>query len=172
MACSLMACQSYDVPFCSEYADGRVCGSSRAPGCDPQTKPGSIDHTDPELQRVLLDMVTSWYDQCPSASAATCTPTESRVECVVWARPIDCLVERPGYGLGRPFLDAHQALQASARVEVGPDWIGASPWLPSWLAHTSAVRNHGKAPLAVVRAGERTLHKDVFTSDDNGVNGS
>ena len=73
---------------------------------------------------------------------------------------------------GRPFLDAHQALQASARVEVGPDWIGASPWLPSWLAHTSAVRDHGKASLAVVRAGERTLHKDVFTSDDNGVNGS
>ena len=111
----------YDVPFCSEYADGRVCGSSRAPGCDPQTKPGRIDHTDPVLQRVLLNMVTSWIGQCPTANAATCTPTESRVECVVWEPEIACAV------MGRPFLAAHQALQASARCEVGSDWIGASP---------------------------------------------
>ena len=109
MACGSVDCEDYDVLFFY-------------PGCDPQTKPGRIDHTDPVLQRVLLNMVTSWYDQCPSASAATCTPIESRVECMVWAPEIGCLVMG-----GRPFLDGHQALQASARVEVGSDWIGASP---------------------------------------------
>ena len=121
MACSLMACQSYDVPFCSEYADGKVCGSSRDPGCDPSLHPGRIDHTDPQVQSELLNMVTSWIGQCPTANAATCTPTESRVECVVWEPEIACAV------MGRPFLAAHQALQASARCEVGSDWIGASP---------------------------------------------
>lgn len=45
---------------------------------------GGIDYSDWGTREAFNSIVAGWANICPTASAATCTASESVVECVVW----------------------------------------------------------------------------------------
>lgn len=49
---------------------------------------GGIDYNDWGTREAFNSIVAGWANICPTASAATCTASESVVECVAWEESV------------------------------------------------------------------------------------